>query len=263
MKTNKSQNHTKYDCYTWIRCLLLTMTMLVATSSCGENDTEDPALQQDLNTINAWNAGEKVSEKSIQTYGTDRCFEALTIDDALFQRIYKKSFKEDCTIDREDLRYLKVLHRNIQGEILLGEMICNKAIASDLLQIFRQLFDNAYPIERMVLIDNYDADDTKSMVANNSSAFNFRFISGTTTLSNHSKGMAIDINPLYNPYVKNRTDGSLYVEPEEGREYADRSKTFDYKIEKGDLCYRLFIEHGFTWGGEWTSLKDYQHFEKE
>lgn len=257
MKDNK-----KYTCK-WTHCLLLVLTMLVATSSCGENNTEDPTLQQELTAIREWNAGMKVSEKSILSYGIDRCFEASTIDDALFQRIYKKSFKEDCTIDRGDLRYLKVLHRNIQGEILLGEMICNKAIANDLLQIFRQLFDNAYPIERMELIDNYDADDTKSMVANNSSAFNFRFISGTTKLSNHSKGMAIDINPLYNPYVKQRADGSLYVEPEEGRVYADRSKTYNYKIEKGDLCYRLFIEHGFTWGGEWISLKDYQHFEKE
>lgn len=257
MKDNK-----KYTCK-WTHCLLLVLTMLVATSSCGENNTEDPTLQQELTAIREWNAGMKVSEKSILSYGIDRCFEASTIDDALFQRIYKKSFKEDCTIDRGDLRYLKVLHRNIQGEILLGEMICNKAIANDLLQIFRQLFDNAYPIERMELIDNYDADDTKSMVANNSSAFNFRFISGTTKLSNHSKGMAIDINPLYNPYVKQRADGSLYVEPEEGRAYADRSKTYNYKIEKGDLCYRLFIEHGFTWGGEWISLKDYQHFEKE
>lgn len=257
MKDNK-----KYTCK-WTHCLLFVLTMLVATSSCGENNTEDPTLQQELTAIREWNAGMKVSEKSILSYGIDRCFEASAIDDALFQRIYKKSFKEDCTIDRGDLRYLKVLHRNIQGEILLGEMICNKAIANDLLQIFRQLFDNAYPIERMELIDNYDADDTKSMVANNSSAFNFRFISGTTKLSNHSKGMAIDINPLYNPYVKQRADGSLYVEPEEGRAYADRSKTYNYKIEKGDLCYRLFIEHGFTWGGEWISLKDYQHFEKE
>ena len=258
----KNMNCTKRT-ERWTHCLLFIFTLLVATSSCGEDNTSNPALQQDLKTISEWNAGVKVSEESILAYGIDQCFKAEDINDALFQRIYKKSYKENCTIDRGDLRYLKVLHRNIHGEIMLGEIICNKVIAEDLLQIFRQLFDNAYPIERMVLIDNYDADDTKSMIDNNSSAFNFRFISGTTKLSNHSKGMAIDINPLYNPYVKQRTDGSLYVEPEEGRAYANRSNSFEYKIEKGDLCYRLFIEHGFTWGGEWTSLKDYQHFEKE
>ena len=114
----------------------------------------------------------------------------------------------------------------------------------------------------MVLIDNYNAQDDPSMEANNSSCFNFRFIAGTTTLSNHSMGMAIDINPLYNPYVKQRTNGTLYVSPGSGRPYADRNRQCDYKIDHNDLCYKLFKQHGFTWGGDWTSLKDYQHFEK-
>lgn len=130
------------------------------------------------------------------------------------------------------------------------------------MDIFRKLYAASYPIERMVLIDNYNADDNPSMEANNSSAFNFRFVAGTKKLSNHSSGMAIDINPLYNPYVKQRADGTLYVSPEKGRMYADRSKAFDYKLYDGNLCVKLFKEHGFTWGGDWQSLKDYQHFEK-
>ena len=145
---------------------------------------------------------------------------------------------------------------------MLGELVCNKAVAADFIDIFRTLYDARYPIERMVLIDNYNAQDDPSMEANNSSCFNFRFIAGTTTLSNHSMGMAIDINPLYNPYVKQRTNGTLYVSPESGRPYADRNRQFDYKIDHNDLCYKLFKQHGFTWGGDWTSLKDYQHFEK-
>ena len=72
--------------------------------------------------------------------------------------------------------------------------------------------------------------------------------------------MAVDINTLYNPYVKETKDGRI-LEPATAGEYVDRTKSFPYKIEKGDLCYRLFIERGFEWGGEWKSLKDYQHYE--
>ena len=110
---------------------------------------------------------------------------------------------------RSELRYLRGLHRNLAGETLLGELVCNEAISGDLLEIFRALYDAAYPIERMVLIDEYDAQDGPSIRANNSSAFNFRFIAGTGVLSNHSRGMAVDINPLYTPYVK--TNGGRTV----------------------------------------------------
>ena len=141
-------------------------------------------------------------------------------------------------------------------------MVCNKAIAADLVEILRALYDNKYPIERMVLIDEYDADDEKSMRANNSSSFCYRTVSGTKTLSKHARGMAVDINTLYNPYVRKRADGSTVVQPTTATKYCDRSKKFDYKIESGDLCHRLFIKHGFRWGGAWRSTKDYQHFDK-
>lgn len=156
----------------------------------------------DAERLRAWRAGEKVSEEAVAEYGIDRCFASSEIGDALFARMYGKSYKPDCTVPRSELRYLRVLHRNLAGETLLGELVCNEAISGDLLEIFRVLYDAAYPIERMVLIDEYDAQDGPSMRANNSSAFNFRFIAGTGVLSNHSRGMAVDINPRYNPYVK-------------------------------------------------------------
>lgn len=188
-------------------------------------------------------------------------FSQQEIPDSIFARIEGKSFKDNCTTPREDLRYLRLSHYNMEGEVLQGELICHKAIAADLLAIFRELYYAKYPIERMVLIDEYDADDEASMRANNSSAFNFRYISGTKRLSKHSRGMAIDINPLYNPYVRHR-GGRTLVSPANGKAYVDRSKDFPYKIVKGDLCYRLFKEHGFSWGGDWKNSKDYQHFEK-
>ena len=100
--------------------------------------------------------------------GIRGCFRG--VDDALFARMYGKSYKADCTVPRSELRYLRVLHRNLAGETLLGELVCNEAICGDLLDIFRVLYDTSYPIERMVLIDEYDAQDGPSMRANNSSA---------------------------------------------------------------------------------------------
>lgn len=188
---------------------------------------------------------------------TEPVFEIREIDEEIFSRIKGKSYKEDCTIPLDRLRYVAVGHYDGEGNVKQGELICNAAIAEDLLDIFRNLYVAQYPIESMRLIDDFDADDVKSMEANNTSCFNFRKIAGSDKLSNHSLGLAIDINPLYNPYVK----GSK-VSPEAGRQYADRSKPFPYKIDSDDLCYREFTAHGFTWGGNWKSLKDYQHFEK-
>jgi len=185
-----------------------------------------------------------------------------TISDAIFRRMQGKSYKENCTVPRSDLRYLRLSHYTADGTTAVGELVCNRLIASDLKEIFQELYRKKYPIERMQLIDDYDADDEQSMRANNTSCFNFRPIAGSTKLSKHSQGLAIDINPLYNPCVKRGKDGTLVVQPATGRRYADRTRHSPYIIKKGDLIHRLFLAHGFTWGGAWRSLKDYQHFER-
>lgn len=192
----------------------------------------------------------------------EHSFSQSGITDDLFQRIKGKSYPEHCTVSLDDLRYLQVLHYNMDGEVCQGELICHRSISDDLLSIFRKLYEAQYPIERMVLVDEYDADDEASMLANNTSAFNFRYISGTRRLSKHSWGLAVDINPLYNPYVRKR-EGKVRVSPSCASQYADRSQDFPYKINRSDLCYKLFVEHGFTWGGDWKNSKDYQHFEKK
>jgi len=189
-------------------------------------------------------------------------FYAAEIDDVIFARIKGKSFKDDCTVPREDLRYLHVLHVGFDGETHEGELICNKAIAGDLLDIFQKLYEAKYQIEKIRLVDEYNADDELSMRDNNSSCFNFRFISHTTRVSKHGLGLAVDINTLYNPYVK-EVDGKINIEPATAVEYVDRTKDFPHKIDENDLCCKLFKQHGFEWGGDWKSVKDYQHFEKE
>ena len=103
-------------------------------------------------------------------------------------------------------------------------------------------------------VDAYGADDQTSMRANNTSAFNCRFVAGTTTLSQHGLGLAIDLNPLHNPYVKGGT-----VDPPEGAPWADRSRTDPGMIKPGAVV-DAFASRGWRWGGYWSGGKDYQHF---
>ena len=191
----------------------------------------------------------------------NKSFYIYKITDEIFARIDGKSFKKDCTLPREDLRYLHVLHKDLNGNVHEGEMIVNVHIAQTVLDILKKLYEAGYPIEKIRLIDEYDADDEASMEDNNSSSFNFRFISHTTKISKHGLGFAVDINTLYNPYIKVLEDGIRIIEPITAEAYLNRDADFPYKIVQDDLCYKLFIENGFEWGGEWVNRKDYQHFE--
>lgn len=169
---------------------------------------------------------------------------------------------EDLAVSYEDLRYVHILHYDFDGNLAEGELICHEYIAQDLVEIFHELYLNEYQLERVRLIDEYDGDDTASMEDNNTSCFNYRLVEGSTSLSKHALGLAIDVNPLYNPYITYNEDGSENVSPVGAKTYADRDLSFPYKIDENDLCYKLFTEHGFTWGGNWNSCKDYQHFQK-
>ena len=182
------------------------------------------------------------------------------IPNDIFEKMQGKSYKENCTVPREELRYLHILHVGFDNNTHEGELIVNKRIAEDVLDIFKELYKAGYQIEKVRLIDEYNALDELSMRDNNSSAFNFRYISYSTTLSKHAMGLAVDINTLYNPYIK-QVDGRLNIEPANAVQYVDRNRQFPHKIDHDDLCYKLFTKHGFEWGGDWEDSKDYQHFE--
>lgn len=184
------------------------------------------------------------------------------LSEEIIDRITGISYVENDNISLDELRYVHILHYNFEGEETEGELICNKAIAQDLLEIFYELYLAEYKIEKVQLIDEYNGDDTASMADNNTSCFNYRVVDGTTKLSKHAYGLAIDINPFYNPYVVFQNDGNTYISPKGSEPYTDRNADFPYKIDEKDLCYQLFTEHGFTWGGSWNSCKDYQHFQK-
>ncbi len=192
-----------------------------------------------------------------------QCFTASEIPDSVFARMKGKSFKDNCTVPLSELRYLTIPHYDGKGNILMGELVCNKALAQDMIDIFTIAFQHQYPIELMVLVDNFNAEDRSSMAANNTSCFNFRVVAGSKNLSNHAKGRAIDVNPRYNPYVQRKPGKPVYVSPKNGTPYADRSKNFKYKTGPGDLLYNEFMKRGYTWGGAWKSMQDYQHFEKK
>lgn len=189
-------------------------------------------------------------------------FRAEEIADCTMERMLGRSYPAGCPVRRSDLRYLIIPHYDGHGHVRLGEMVCNRAIADDLVAVFRELFRVGYPVERMVLIDEFDADDQASMAANNTSCFNYRTVAGSSRLSRHALGMAIDINPLYNPYV--RSVGSRrIIMPQAGKAYVDRTRSdIPYKITLRDAAYKLFRQHGFKWGGSWRTRKDYQHFQK-
>lgn len=211
--------------------------------------------------IRAMKAGSILDMNRIDGAVIEELFYSQEIQEDVRRRIFGVSYQENDVISLADLRYLRVLHLGFDGETHIGEMIVNASITEDILEIMSELYRNNYPIERMVLIDEYGADDEKSMEDNNTSAFNYRPIAGSSKLSRHSLGLAVDVNPRYNPYVKTDAGGQEIVSPANAADYIDRSQEFGSKIDETDLCCQLFKEHGFTWGGSWNSVKDYQHFE--
>ena len=193
--------------------------------------------------------------------GNGGVFTKSEITEPVKQRINGLSYKADCTVPYSDLRYLVVSYVDFNGEDKTGEIICNKAIADDLLDIFKNLYAARYQIDKIRLVDEYMADDDLSCADDNTSCFNYRTVQGSTNLSKHALGLAIDINPFYNPYVT-YPGGKIRITPPGSEKYADRSAAFPHKIDKNDLAYKEFTAHGFTWGGDWKNLKDYQHFQK-
>ncbi len=237
-------------------------------------DGAEPEMKEPVQDSNAFQQGAAFSEMDAMEAGSmldvsnlsqqdlGSFFYSEELSGEVQQQILGISYQENDNISLSELRYLRVLHIGFDGKTYIGELIVNQSIAEDILEIMSQLYAQSYPIEKMVLIDAYGADDERSMSDNNTSAFNYREIAGSSKLSKHALGLAIDINPKYNPYVKDSGTGELHVSPANGADYADRDWDFPYKITEGDLCLQLFQEHGFAWGGNWNSVKDYQHFEK-
>jgi hypothetical protein len=180
--------------------------------------------------------------------------EIWTIDTDLATRM-ESSWRTGCPVPLSDLRYVLVDYWGLDGREHRGELVVHADWAVAITEVFEDLFEAGFPIERMVLIDEYEGDDRRSMAANNTSAFNCRVVSGTTRWSEHAYGRAIDINPVQNPYVSGAT-----VQPPAGAAYLDRTLDLPGMIHSGDAVVTAFDTIGWGWGGDWTNSKDYQHF---
>ena len=174
-------------------------------------------------------------------------------------------WKEACPISLDRLREVHAPYITFEGKTEQGIMVVMDAVASHVAIIFDTLYAQKFPIAQMVPIDVYGGDDDVSLIHNNSSASNYRPIANSSKVSLHSYGIAIDINPVQNPYVgnpfRNDAKGCAAVEvwPEAGVPYVNRRC---YKAGMLEPVVELFHQHGFReWGGNWSMPIDYHHFQ--
>ena len=183
-----------------------------------------------------------------------------TITPTIKKRMIRgNSWRAGCPVPLSQLRYLTMTYRGFDGRDHQGEMIVNKSVAHEVTQIFAKLYSAKYPIKKMRLVSDYHASDFQSIEADNTSAFNCRPVTGGKKWSNHSYGKAIDINPIENPYISR----SGRISHQKSLKFRKRSHSITKAtILKGDLIVKLFKARGWRWGGDWRSIKDYQHFDK-
>ncbi|WP_081712145.1 M15 family metallopeptidase [[Clostridium] dakarense] len=216
-------------------------------------EKDDTNIKQETSTLDTEN---KISSEDV-SFKIEPVFSYSPIPDNIKSKMLGLSMPKSEPISFDSLSYLRLTYYGFDGNIHIGEMVVNKDIASDVVDAFKEVYYKKYPIEKIRLIDEYNADDELSMADNNTSSFAYRTIKGTNVISNHGMGLAIDINPLQNPHVVGNT-----ASPKEGSDYIDRSNIRKGMITEGDDLYNAFVNRGFSWGGHWKN-PDYQHFEKK
>ncbi len=226
-------------------------TLATATTSSTPTSTSTTTSPP---TTSSTTLAETVPSEATTTTEPTYIAEIVEIDDTVRARM-ASSWREGCPVPLENLRYVRLSHYNYEGEVQTGELVLHEDVAEGVVAAFQDLFDQQFPIDRMELVDNFEADDDASMRANNTSAFNCRSTTGGSRWSEHAFGAAIDINPLVNPYV---STGKVY--PSEGAAYADRHEGIVGGIYPDDATVTALGDQGWLWGGYWSSGKDYQHF---
>lgn len=165
------------------------------------------------------------------------------------------TWKEGCPVHLDELALLTVAHWDMEGVVQTGHLVVAASQADGVLQALEALFDARFPIHQMRLAHEYGGSDDASMADNNTSAFNCRRKTGGKSWSEHSFGQAIDINTVQNPYVR----GSRVLPPE-GKPHVERDPSVPGLIVADGPVVAAFRDIGWKWGGNWRSLKDYQHF---
>jgi D-alanyl-D-alanine carboxypeptidase len=177
------------------------------------------------------------------------------IDAAQAKRMTGVSWRPGCPVHLRDLRVVRLTHRRFDGKIATGRLIVHRDVARDVVSVFRRLYAAGFPIRRMVPVDAYGASDFRSIEADNTSAFNCRYVEGTTRWSEHAYGRALDVNPIENPYVSGGRTSHRKSVP-----YLDRTRRRPGMALEGGALVRAFDTIGWGWGGRWSSVQDYQHF---
>ncbi len=165
------------------------------------------------------------------------------------------SYRAGCPVGPADLRLVSLTYLGFDGRPHQGQLVVARAHAAGVVRVFRALYEARFPVQGMRTVEQYGGDDDRSMAAGNTSAFNCRVVAGGTGWSEHAYGTALDLNPVQNPYVRGTT-----VEPEAGRAYLDRGRVRTGMVVPGDAVVRAFASVGWEWGGDFRTLKDYQHF---
>lgn len=165
------------------------------------------------------------------------------------------SWHAGCPVGPPQLRRVLLSYVGFDARAHRGELVVSSAVAGDVVKVFRILYSVRFPVRRMRPVSLYGGSDDRSAAADNTSAFNCRFVGGTSRWSMHAYGEAIDVNPVENPYVT--ADG--YVSPPAGAAYTDRSQQRQGMIHRSGPVVAAFARNGWKWSGR-TWPKDYQHF---
>ncbi|HZR15569.1 MAG TPA: M15 family metallopeptidase [Acidimicrobiia bacterium] len=168
----------------------------------------------------------------------------------------QSSWRPGCPVPLSGLRIVALSYRGFDGGVHTGRLVVNATVTGAIVTVFHRLFDLGFPIERMVPVDAYGGNDDAVDAADDTSAFNCRPPDGGSGWSEHAYGLAVDVNPLRNPYV--HADGSVKLAV--SRPWTDRSLTLPGMIHAGDAVVRAFASIGWGWGGSWSGARDYQHF---
>lgn len=229
--------------------VLLTVTLAAAGCGRGSDDSDEPAPPATPPTASA------PATPSPSPSPTKQGFQAeigkVTAGDL------KSSWRRGCPVAPSGLRMIEMTYWGMDGKSHTGgRLVVNAKAADDLVSVFRKLYAMRYPIERMEPVDKYGGSDFDSIEANNTSAFNCRRATGSSSFSQHAYGLAIDINPCQNPYVS--ADGR--IAHKDCTKYKNRKLDVPGMIHAGDRVVKAFASIGWGWGGEWSGARDYQHF---
>ncbi|AKF25503.1 hypothetical protein YH65_09050 [Sulfurovum lithotrophicum] len=187
-----------------------------------------------------------------------------TITPQIKARMIKgNSWRQGCPVSLNDLRYLRMTYRDFSGKDRQGEMVVNRTVAAEVTRIFGELYEADYPIRKMKLVSDYNGNDWQSIEADNTSAFNCRKATGSKHWSRHSYGKAIDLNSIENPYISR----SGRIAHKASLQYRKRVHRNNRAVDRAvllrnDKAVKIFKNYGWKWGGDWSGVKDYQHFSK-